>query len=191
MPTISYAPIKPTERLMVFIDGAYLRRVFRDLFGDDRIDWKKFQTATLEMYRLLPSNPFQADLIRIYYYDGIADPQDKDYKSQREYFDLIRLAEKYTVRLGEVIKGKDGLRQKGVDISMAIDSLTKAYRNHYDVAIFIVGDRDFIPLIRAVKDAGKKTVGACYEGQIVGELMREFDSRIYMHKGGLEGQRKK
>lgn len=191
MPTISYAPIKPTERLMVFIDGAYLRKVFRDLFGDDKIDWKKFHHAMLGMYNVLPSNPFQPDLIRIYYYDGIVNPQDKDYELQSEYFDLIRLAEKYTVRLGEAIKGKDGLRQKGVDILMTIDSLTKAYQNHYDVAIFIVGDRDFIPLIRAVKDAGKKTVGACYKGQIVSELMREFDSRIYMHKGGLEGQRKK
>lgn len=41
---------------------------------------------------------------------------------------------------------------------MATDALTKAYRNQYNTAIFIVGDGDFIPLIEAVNDAGKKTI---------------------------------
>lgn len=176
MPTISYAPIEPVERLMIFIDGGYFRKVFKDLFGDDNIDWQKLKNLFQEIYKR-SLTPFQADLIRIYYYDGIVNEEDKEHKSQKEYLDDIRLKEKYTVRLGEAIRGKGGLRQKGVDILMAIDSLTKAYENHYDVAMFILGDRDFIPLITAVKNAGKKTLGVCYEGDVVSELFMEFDMR--------------
>ena len=93
---------------------------------------------------------------------------------------------KQTVRLGEAIRGKDGLRQKGVDILMAIDSLTKAYQNHYDVAMFIVGDRDFIPLVREVKNAGKKTWGIYSRSHLVHELAVEFDLRTYLTKDRME-----
>jgi len=41
---------------------------------------------------------------------------------------------------------------------MATDTLTKAFQNQYDAAIFIVGDSDFIPLIEAINDARKKTI---------------------------------
>jgi len=30
-------PPKPLERVMIFIDGGYLRKLFIDLFGDDNI----------------------------------------------------------------------------------------------------------------------------------------------------------
>ena len=55
---------------------------------------------------------------------------------------------------------------------MAIDALTKAYQNQYDVAIFLLGDRDFIPLVEAVKDTGKKTLMICHTDSAAPELMR-------------------
>ena len=50
-------------------------------------------------------------------------------------------------------------RQKGVDILMAIDVLTMAYLDYCESGFFVLGDRDFKPLIDAVKDSGKKTFG--------------------------------
>ena len=39
---------------------------------------------------------------------------------------------------------------------MAIDSLTMAYQDIYDSGLFLLGDRDFIPLIEAIKATGKR-----------------------------------
>ena len=61
---------------------------------------------------------------------------------------------------------------------MAIDALTKAYQNHYETGMFMMGDRDFIPLIEAVKNAGKKTVCIYHPPNTSKDLVRVFDMRI-------------
>lgn len=45
--------------------------------------------------------------------------------------------------------------EKGVDINIAVDMLSMAYKNLYDVCILVSGDSDFHPAIQAVKDLGK------------------------------------
>ena len=175
---------KPLERVMIFIDGGYIRRVFTDLFSDDNIDFFKMRNYMLELYNATPINPFRANLIRTYYYDGIADKKEDEYTEQREYFDSLKRRFFFlTVRLGEAVKlSDDSFRQKGVDILMAIDVLTMAYRNYYDTGLFFLADRDFIPLIRAVKNAGKKTFGFNYLDSISHELVWTFDFRYGLSK---------
>lgn len=41
----------------------------------------------------------------------------------------------------------------GVDTLIAIDTVTKAYQNHYDVAVLLEGDDDFIDVVKAMKNA--------------------------------------
>jgi len=65
---------------------------------------------------------------------------------------------------------------------MAIDALTMAYRNHYDTGIFFIEGRDFVPLIEAVKQAGKKTIAVFYGLKGSDELRRTFDLRIGLTK---------
>ena len=62
---------KPLEKVMIFIDGGYLRKLFRDLLGDDNIDFFKLRNYMLDLYNRTPINPFKANLIRVYYYDGM------------------------------------------------------------------------------------------------------------------------
>lgn len=188
MPSLNRVVDKPLERVMIFIDGGYLRKLFLDLFGDDNIDFFRLRGYLLDLYNRTPINPFQANLIRVYYYDGIVDSKEREYDQQRDYFDSLRL--KYfflTVRLGEAVKTSAGtLRQKGVDILMAIDTLTMAYRNYYDTALFVLGDRDFIPLIEAVKNAGKKTYSFSFIEKVPKELTQAFDFRFGFTRKEME-----
>lgn len=180
---------KPLERVMIFIDGGYLRRLFVDLFGDDNIDFLKLRSYLLDLYNRTPINPFRANLIRVYYYDGICtDEEDKEYKKHNEYFNSLKGRYFFlTVRLGEAVRTSDGtFRQKGVDILMCVDALTMAYRNHYDTGLFLLGDRDFIPLIDAVKNAGKKTYLFSYIDKVSKELIQTFDFRFGFNKGIME-----
>lgn len=179
---------KPLERVMIFIDGGYLRRFFTDLFGDDKIDYGKMSDSLLDLYNSMPYFPFQANLIRIYYYDAIVEETEEEFKDQREYFQSVINHFFYTVRLGRLVKSsKKKFRQKGVDILMAIDALTMAYRNYYDAGMFFIGDRDFVPLIEAVKNAGKKSILIFSETNIPPhELIGTFDFRIALTKEQIE-----
>lgn len=175
---------KPYVRVMVFVDGGYLRKLFHDLFGDDNINLKNMQLHLIRSFDNIRQNPFRANLIRIYYYDAITDEKEKEFTEQREYFDRIR--EQYSfvdVVLGEAVKCSDGsFRQKGVDVLLAIDAVAMAYLDYYDVGFFLLGDRDFIPLIEAVKGAGKKAFGFFYEKTVARELRWEFDYQSCLTK---------
>jgi uncharacterized LabA/DUF88 family protein len=182
---------KPFEKVMVFIDGGYLRETCKKLYGSDNIEFGYLTLKFIDFFNDYPYNPFQADLIRIYYYDAIADNRYKNYESQRVYFESIEDESKYTVRLGEIIESSKGFKQKGVDILMSIDAITKAYTDQYSTGIFFMGDRDFVPLIRAVKEAGKKTLGVFCETNSAKELIRTFDMRVYLGEITLKSLLKK
>jgi len=192
---------KPTERVMIFIDGGYIRKVYKELFRNDEIDYGKLIEGLLGFYNSYDSNPFRADLIRAYYYDAIVDPEEKEkFNNQKEYFKKVSNCFFITIRLGKLLKsGEKGYRQKGVDILISIDALTMAYRNYYDTGVFFVGDSDFIPLIEAVKETGKKTWGFCYgeeyekgkvKSEVPNDLLRSFDVRTVLPKQILEKWRK-
>ncbi len=53
-------------------------------------------------------------------------------------------------------KQNQGQRTKGVDIALSTDMLLHAARKHYDIAILISGDADFIPLVEAVQGEGAR-----------------------------------
>jgi len=168
---------------MIFIDGGFLRQLSIKYNGHDRIDYE--QLAVNLVNRVNKNRVFQADLIRIYYYDAIVDANDPEHKEQREYFMTIANKRFYTLRLGRLVRSlgatsakKPKFRQKGVDILMAIDALSMAYENHYVTGVFIVGDADFLPLIEAVKDAGRKTVVISDPKMASLDLLRAFDDRI-------------
>lgn len=186
----SGASPKPFEKVMVFIDGGYLRETCKKRYGHDNIEFGRLSLGFIRFFNAYPLNPFKADLIRIYYYDAIADKKHHDYESQKAYFDSIEDESKYTVRLGESIESPKGLKQKGVDTLMAIDAITKAYTDQYNTGIFFMGDRDFVPLIRAVKEAGKKTMGVYCETNAAKELIRAFDMRVNLGEKTLKSMLK-
>jgi uncharacterized LabA/DUF88 family protein len=56
----------------------------------------------------------------------------------------------------KVFKKPSGDRKsKGVDIALTTDMLTHAFQNHFDVAILLAGDSDYVPLVGRVKSLGK------------------------------------
>jgi len=52
----------------------------------------------------------------------------------------------------------DRIREKGVDVKLAIDLVIGASDNLYDIAIVITSDTDIIPAIKYVRNGKKKKV---------------------------------
>ena len=55
-----------------------------------------------------------------------------------------------------VFKKQKGKGSKRVDIMLATDMLLHATRKHYDVAVLVAGDEDYVPLVRAVQGEGAR-----------------------------------
>jgi uncharacterized LabA/DUF88 family protein len=181
MPIASSGPSYTLKPLMIFIDGGYLRERVKESTVKKEITHKGFETfiARIRNYVSLPL--VFGDLIRVYYYDAIPEENDERRKELKQFFKMINLISPCQVRLGELVKTDNGYRQKGVDILMAVDAVSKAYENHFDIAVILCGDRDFIELIKAIKDAGKRVFG-CYSPEHVSdELKQFFDYRIELN----------
>ena len=59
----------------------------------------------------------------------------------------------------------------------------------FPTLLFFLADRDFIPLIEATKNAGKKTFGFSHINNISLELTQTFDFRYGLSKEILESWR--
>lgn len=61
---------------------------------------------------------------------------------------------------------------------LAIDMLTKAYEKHYDIALLLAGDGDFVDLVEAIKDTGKSVCGFYIPKHVGEKLLNSFDCCI-------------
>ena len=66
--------------------------------------------------------------------------------------------------------------QKEVDVAMACEMVVHALRDNYDVAIVVSGDRDFVPAIQHVQNAGKRVEVAAFETAFSNEMKRACDT---------------
>ncbi|HUV80790.1 MAG TPA: NYN domain-containing protein [Candidatus Bathyarchaeia archaeon] len=149
----------PEEKGMAFIDGANLNRSAEDL--GFRIDYKKLKVFLEEW---LKEQGYQ--LIRPYYYTA-----DDRAPQRKKFFDLLEVFG-YDVRLVDITKRGTTNIQKGVDVKLAIEILKFGYNKNYDCAILCSGDQDFIPLVHAVKDLGKKVYAAAFNHSCAEEIKR-------------------
>jgi uncharacterized LabA/DUF88 family protein len=56
--------------------------------------------------------------------------------------------------------------------------ISKAYQNHYDVAVLFAGDDDFVDVVKSVKNAGKQVYGVYFDKVTSQELKDSLDKRI-------------
>lgn len=72
--------------------------------------------------------------------------------------------------------------QKGVDVQLAVDLVSHAYLNSYDVAVICSGDVDLIESIKLVKNLGKKVIVASCPKQTAKEIFKACDHYINFTK---------
>jgi uncharacterized LabA/DUF88 family protein len=177
MPALSSAGFAGIRRSMVFIDGQYVRRSLIDKFGDDALN---YETLVDEIRRATSYGALYPQLIRAYYYDAVPDRNETEkWEKQEAYLQTLRRIDYLELRLGRAKRSnRESLKQKGVDTLIAIDMLSKAYENHYDVAVLISGDDDFLDLVKAVKNTGKQVFGVFRDKTTSSDLKNSFDKKL-------------
>jgi len=120
-------------------------------------EWSFDPKQLIEALIHLAARPMQPDLVRAYYYDAIPDDENKLEGERKKLLTNFEQLDNYQLRKGRLKDGRNPTelgkrKQKGVDILLSIDMLSKAYENHYDIAIILSGDDDFLDLVEAIKD---------------------------------------
>jgi uncharacterized LabA/DUF88 family protein len=107
----------------------------------------------------------QLEIIRVYYYDGLVAISDSNFNDYEQFFKDIKSnyysSTPLELKFGRLIRLENSkFRQKGVDVLLSIDFVVKAFQDHYDLAILIAGDDDFVDAVKIVKDlTGKRVIG--------------------------------
>ena len=155
-----------SDRVAVFVDGSNLYNGMRENLGNTRVNLE-------ELISQLSRN---RQIIRTYYYNA---PLTADYDSelregQTRFFESLRRIPYVTVRLGRLHKRTDGtFVEKGIDVALAVEALTLAYEDSFDIAILVSGDGDYIELVEAIKSKGKHVECAMFKSQSA-ELLIEY-----------------
>jgi len=165
------------ERVAIFIDGSNLYYSLKDI-KIKKINFKKLLTSLTK----------EKLLISTFYYNASLDisQNKKTYWEQQKFFNFLRKIPDFNVILCRMRKhnqdGKISFDVKGDDVCLAVDLVSGAYENLYDIAIIISGDEDFVPAIQKAQKLNKKVVNAYFNSTSSNYLKHTCDESICLNK---------
>lgn len=169
----------------LYIDGAYLSFLVRS-----------FQTAYKLDFPHVPRYQLRIPHDRAYYYDSI--PAKKKTQSDAEYeelrneklnhFEQISRLDGFFWRPGKskYDPRQKKLTQKGVDVALATDLISHAFKGTAQKITVLAGDYDFLPALQAVSDLGVKINLLCSKNSVAEELFDVVDKVQFIDEQLLE-----
>jgi len=186
------------NRVCVFIDGSNFYHNLKNSLGETHIDFSKFLKNVCDRIG------GEARLIRCYYYNAPVNKQvfPERAKEQQRFLDKLRFIPKFEVRLGRLEKKyyrcpmcgekisiecpkcsfEAGFTfiEKEVDVKIAVDMISFARKDIYDVGVLVSNDGDFKSVLQELKELGKMTVYAGFS--VTNELQEHADDFIKLDK---------
>jgi uncharacterized LabA/DUF88 family protein len=153
------------NKVMMFID---LRNVLRS------VDTMEAMSLRIDLYILAMALTGSRELVAAYVFDSRM-PVGTDDRFKRLHDKLRYLGFRVVVRDSYDPEKQE---QKEVDVAMACEMVVHALRDHYDVAIVVSGDRDFVPAIQHIQAAGKRVEVAAFANS-VSTAMRQSADKFY------------
>jgi len=112
-----------------------------------------------------------------------------DMLNNKNYFEIIK--SEYQARpvngaIDVFDRSSYYLEEKGTDVQLAAQMLTKAFHNSLDIAVLVSGDTDYLPVLDVLNSIGKLSVIAAVEGQNLSRYSGFVDEKIVMDKAFFE-----
>jgi uncharacterized LabA/DUF88 family protein len=161
------------DRVCVFFDGSNLYHSMNGECGRTDLDFGRFTDWLVADRRL----------VRAYYYNARVSGDPERQRAQQRFFDMLGRTPYLETRLGRLEPRGDTFVEKGVDVRIAVDMLSMAYRNIYDAAVLVSCDGDFADAVKAVQDLGKHVEVACFRKAY--RLMQTADKVIELSTDSL------
>ncbi|MDE2786530.1 MAG: NYN domain-containing protein [Chloroflexota bacterium] len=142
-------------RVVTYIDGQNLYHLAREAWGTDGgildapYNWPSYDVAKLAT-ALAGLSPDRT-LAKVCFYTGVPDSG----RWHQFWNSKLRRLRNQGIIVTRSAVSRHG-REKGTDISLAIDLVTDTYEQEYDVAIIVSQDADFAPAVRRAKQVARK-----------------------------------
>ncbi len=165
------------EMVVVYMDGSNTYNKLKSLGlpeSDKRFDFDGF-ISYLATGKKLMSKRYYVGIVRNH---DNTEKGEKMARSQQKFLEGLRNCG-FVIKQGRIMyDGKDRIREKGVDVKMAIEIVTGAVDNYYDTAIVVSSDTDLIPAIKYVRSAKRKKVEYVgFAGEPSLGLIKETDTQ--------------
>ena len=139
-------------RVMIFVDGENLSIRFGTMLRSTGAPSNPNVKARQDVYAWNPQLTVlgavgNGGVLRTHYYTAVQG----DYPALDE---VAKELKSCGVDAPRVFKKAKGARSKRVDITLATEMLLHATRKHYDIAVLVAGDEDYVPLVQAVQSEG-------------------------------------
>ena len=142
------------KRAIAYIDG------FNLYYGLRSKAWKRFYWLNLQRLASLLLKPDQT-LVRTKYFTSIVNyPEDKN-RRQNTYLDALRTLRDLDIYYGQFLAETVTCSQCGhtyrthhekmTDVNIAVELLSDAYQDRFDVALLVSADGDLVGLIRSLR----------------------------------------
>ncbi|WP_293444758.1 NYN domain-containing protein [Persephonella sp.] len=162
----------PNERVVIFIDGGNMFHATNAL--KIKINYKK-------LVEILRKDRW---LLRAYFYTGIPSGDlPKDVREQlRKQMGFLKELQNLGIKVKTMPlkKTPEGYIEKGIDILIATDMISLAFKNAYDTVVLVSGDSDFVPVVEKIQELGKRVENASFKKTSSYELRRVCDEFILL-----------
>ena len=148
---------------MLFIDGSWLYQVRPFLLNvegrpDFELDYKAL--PVLVKNQLQNTMEFQVDMVRTWYFGTVAvNKPGHDNTRERQFYEMLNKRCLYSTEIYEVdFKNKEVARKENcLEVGLSSMALMQAIQpGAFDIACFLMGDIDYLPLFRHLKLLGKR-----------------------------------
>ena len=190
-------------RTMVFIDHINFETVVKNLFSKFENPWDPPRLDYNQLSLRVTQEVSHSELLKTFLFT----PKPDDFLMQvpslagfYQWADGMRVQKNFDVIEGEYVSKPTDYtvpkditnrstyfkEEKGTGVNMAVEALTKAFNNAYDIAVFVSADTDYLTIYRTLKAMGKIVVVAAVKGQYIGKLIPHIDSYFIMDEPFLE-----
>jgi NYN domain len=169
-----YPHIFPGAKAMVFVDGENLAMGYGRMLGGvppppKMESWYKPDVAVWVQDLNPGANSLSGTRVTRKYYFTSERGTDE---TRAETIDWLKSC---GFELPRVFRRDKDRGSKRVDISLSVAMLTHATRHHFDIAVLVAGDEDFVPLVNAVQAEGARVHLWALSDGLAPSLRREAD----------------
>lgn len=189
----------PEHKTMVFVDGENFairgREALKALVGDEQKGpiyepstflWvpSSLQGRELGWYGLNPT--LFPPAVRSYYFSALKSGNNQTLEDVAERLKALDFEPNLFTTKKSRKEGEGRVAaSKLVDQSLTVTALHHAYGDHYDTAMILAGDADYIPLIQELKSMGKR-VHVAFFGEVVPSSLRMAGDKFFDLTGIFE-----
>lgn len=162
------------RKLILFVDASNLYHSIKQLnINPNSIDYHKLFSTIAGV---------EQPVVRFYTAPKRYEQGQKQRAAQQSFFESLKKNPNLTIHLGtlQIIRGTNNLtfKEKGVDVKIAVDLITLAEKDNYDIAILLSGDADLVPAVENVRERGKRVINA-YFAKSSGKELRDKSNSAF------------